>query len=104
MTEAYPHPDSLTSGSSSDNDEDWLSKPGEEDEDDQEEISVVSLFDDKTFPDASSMLAYCKDKFGFDFLGVRDSLGLDFHGCVKLINFGECSSPPSPPQMSQCPK
>jgi protein arginine N-methyltransferase 3 len=35
------------------------------------------------------MLAYCKDKFGFDFIGVRDRLGLDFHGCVKLINLGE---------------
>ncbi|KAL2185360.1 S-adenosyl-L-methionine-dependent methyltransferase [Thermothelomyces heterothallicus CBS 203.75] len=86
MAEAYPRSDS-SSGSSSDNDEDWLDKPGEEDEDDQEQVSVVSLFDDRVFPDAPSMLAYCKDKFGFDFLAVRDSLGLDFHGCVRLINF-----------------
>ncbi|KAL2160264.1 hypothetical protein VTH06DRAFT_1437 [Thermothelomyces fergusii] len=86
MAEAYPRSGS-SSGSSSDNDEDWLTKPGEEDEDDQEEVSVVSLFDDRVFPDAPSMLAYCKDRFGFDFLAVRDSLGLDFHGCVRLINF-----------------
>ncbi|KAK4101349.1 S-adenosyl-L-methionine-dependent methyltransferase [Parathielavia hyrcaniae] len=87
MAEAYPRSDS-ESVSSSDNEADWLDKPGEEDEDEeQEQVTVVSLFDDKVFPDAPSMLAYCKDKFGFDFLGVRDRLDLDFHGCVKLINF-----------------
>jgi protein arginine N-methyltransferase 3 len=91
MTEAYPRSDS-GSVSSSDNDEDWLNKPGDEDEDDeQEEVTVVSLFDEKTFPGALPMLAYCKDSFGFDFLAVRDRLGLDFHGCVRLINFGEFS-------------
>jgi len=89
MAEAYPRSDS-ESVSSSDNEEDWLNKPGDEDEDeDHEQISVVSLLDDKVFPDAPSMLAYCKEKFGFDFLAVRDQLGLDFHGCVRLINLGE---------------
>ncbi|KAK4119988.1 S-adenosyl-L-methionine-dependent methyltransferase [Parathielavia appendiculata] len=87
MAEAYPCSDS-ESVSSSDNDQDWLNKPGEEDEDEeQEQVTVVSFFDDKGFSDAKSMLAYCKDKFDFDFLGVRDRLHLDFHGCVKLINF-----------------
>jgi protein arginine N-methyltransferase 3 len=89
MTEAFPRSDS-ESVSSSDNEDNWLNKPGDEDEDDeQEQVSIVSLFDDKVFPDAPSMLAYCKDKFGFDFLAVRDRLSLDFHGCVKLINLGE---------------
>ncbi|KAK4040558.1 S-adenosyl-L-methionine-dependent methyltransferase [Parachaetomium inaequale] len=85
MAEAYPRSDS-ESVSSSDNEEDWLNKPGEEDEDDQEQVSVVSLFDEKVFSDAPAMLAHCKDKFGFDFLAVRDRLGLDFLGCVRLIN------------------
>ncbi|KAK4154137.1 S-adenosyl-L-methionine-dependent methyltransferase [Chaetomidium leptoderma] len=86
MAEAYPRSDS-ESASSSDNEEDWLNKAGDEDdEEEHEQVSVVSLFDDKVFPDAPAMLAYCKDKFGFDFVGVRDRLGLDFHGCVKLIN------------------
>jgi protein arginine N-methyltransferase 3 len=90
MAEAYPRSDS-ESVSSSDNEENWLNKPAAEDEedDDQEQVSIVSLLDDKVFPDAPAMLAYCKDKFGFDFIGVRDRLGLDFHGCVKLINLGE---------------
>ncbi|KAK3304498.1 S-adenosyl-L-methionine-dependent methyltransferase [Chaetomium strumarium] len=87
MAEAYPRSDS-GSVSTSDNDEDWLTKPADEDEDDEQEVvSVVSLLDDKTFADALPMLAYCKESFGFDFLGVRDRLGLDFHGCVRLINF-----------------
>ena len=89
MAEAYPHSGS-SSVSSSDNEEDWMNKPGDEDEDEeQESVSVVSLFDDAVFPDAPSMVAYCKEKFGFDFLAVRDRLGLDFHGCVRLVNLGE---------------
>lgn len=89
MAEAYPRSDS-ESVSSSDNEEQWLDQPGAEDDDEeQEQVSVVSLLDEKVFPDAPSMLAYCKDKFGFDFIAVRDRLGLDFHGSVKLINLGE---------------
>jgi protein arginine N-methyltransferase 3 len=90
MAEAYPRVSDSESVSSSDNEEDWLNKPGEEDGDDDEheQVSVVSLFDDSVFPDAPSMLAYCRDKHGFDFVRVRDRLGLDFHGCVRLVNFG----------------
>ncbi|KAJ4307093.1 Ribosomal protein arginine N-methyltransferase rmt3 [Collariella sp. IMI 366227] len=86
MAEAYPRSDS-ESVSSSDNEEQWLDQPGAEDDDEeQEQVEVVSLLDEKVFPDAPSMLAYCKDKFGFDFIAVRDRLELDFHGSVKLIN------------------
>ncbi|TGJ85448.1 hypothetical protein E0Z10_g3293 [Xylaria hypoxylon] len=57
----------------------------EEDEEDTPE--VISLLDDRVFPDVISMLAHCKEKHSFDFLGVRQKLQLDFHGCVKLVNF-----------------
>jgi hypothetical protein len=56
-------------------------------ESDKEDILVVSLFDDVTFPDSSLMLDYCREKFGFDFLATQRRLGLDFHGAVKLCNF-----------------
>ncbi|KAJ2985410.1 hypothetical protein NUW58_g5545 [Xylaria curta] len=56
-------------------------------EDEEETQEVISLLDDRVFPDVISMLAHCKDKHGFDFLGVRQRLQLDFHGCVKLVNF-----------------
>lgn len=57
-------------------------------EPDGEDVLVVSLFDDTTFSDARSMLDYCRDRYGFDFLETRRRLGLDFLGAVKLCNFG----------------
>ncbi|KAJ3578001.1 hypothetical protein NPX13_g2565 [Xylaria arbuscula] len=56
-------------------------------EDEEETPEVISLLDDRVFPDVISMLAHCKDKHNFDFLAVRQKLQLDFHGCVKLVNF-----------------
>ncbi|KAH6621271.1 S-adenosyl-L-methionine-dependent methyltransferase [Chaetomium sp. MPI-SDFR-AT-0129] len=88
-----PQPPSATSSHTSDsdtdnNDENWLTQPGAEDDDEdrEESVPVVSLLDDQVFPDAASMLAHCREKHGFDFLAVRDGLGLDFLGCVRLIN------------------
>jgi protein arginine N-methyltransferase 3 len=109
MAEACPRASDSESVSSSDNEENWLNRPSarvgddddndddDDDDDEREEVSVVSLFDDRVFPDAPSMLAYCRDKFGFDFVAVRDRLALDFHGCVRLVNFGELAPrPPGP--------
>ncbi|KAI0202511.1 S-adenosyl-L-methionine-dependent methyltransferase [Astrocystis sublimbata] len=76
-------PPSDSESDSSKDDEGW-NDVEEEDEDTQE---VISLLDDRVFPDVISMLAYCKEKHSFDFLGVRQKLQLDFHGCVKLVNF-----------------
>ncbi|KAI1428448.1 S-adenosyl-L-methionine-dependent methyltransferase [Xylaria sp. FL1777] len=56
-------------------------------EDEEETPEVISLLDDRVFPDVISMLAHCKDKHNFDFLAVRQRLQLDFHGCVKLVNY-----------------
>ncbi|KAK3315249.1 S-adenosyl-L-methionine-dependent methyltransferase [Apodospora peruviana] len=33
------------------------------------------------------MIEHCKEKYGLDFLAIRDRLQLDFHGTVRLINF-----------------
>ncbi|EFW98969.1 arginine methyltransferase [Grosmannia clavigera kw1407] len=72
------------SGSESSDEEGWLdTNPG----DDEEPQVVISLLDDHVFQDAAAMLSYCKDEHKFDFLAIRDRLGLDFYGCVKLINF-----------------
>lgn len=65
-------------------------------EPDEESVSIVSFFDDKTFPDAKSMLAHCSEEHGFDFLATCQRLGLDFHGAVKLCNFGRSSSDSAP--------
>lgn len=51
-------------------DEGW-----EDVEPDVEEVAIQSLFDEKMFPDAPSMLQYCLDTYGFDFLKIRKELG-----------------------------
>lgn len=52
------------------NDEGW-----EDVEPDEESITVVSLFDQRTFPDASSMLVYCRDHHDFDIWRLRQEFG-----------------------------
>lgn len=44
-------------------------------EQDEERVSVVSLFDDKTFTSAKDMLVYCRDNYGFDMWKIRRDLG-----------------------------
>lgn len=74
------------SSSESSDEEGWLDTNSQ---DDEEPLAVKSLLDDRVFADATSMVAYCKAEYGFDFLAVRDRLDLDFYGSVKLINFSE---------------
>ncbi|KAH8903939.1 hypothetical protein BR93DRAFT_946790 [Coniochaeta sp. PMI_546] len=66
--------------------QEWLNDD-DDDEGEEETVQVISLLDDRVFPDAISMISYCKEKYGFDFIAVRDRLQLDFHGTVKFINF-----------------
>ena len=74
---------SLSEGS---DEQEWLE---DEDEEEEEGVTIISLLDDRVFSDPFSMLSYCKEKYNLDFLGIRNRLGLDFHGTVKLINFSE---------------
>ncbi len=63
-------------------DEGW-----EDAEPEEEETQFISLLDDEVFMDIFSMLKHCKDKHDFDFLELRQKLGLDFYGNVKLVNY-----------------
>lgn len=84
--------DSESEGSSvSDGSEGW-NDVDEGVDNEEETLEIVSLFDDKVFPDALSMLEYCKDKFSFDFVATRERLGLDFYGSIKLVNFSTLPS------------
>ncbi|KAK4461779.1 S-adenosyl-L-methionine-dependent methyltransferase [Cladorrhinum samala] len=92
MVEAYPPSESSASSSNnSENgrDDAWLQADQDDGDDfgEQETVQVISLLDDKVFDDAVAMIKYCKDKYRFDFLAIRDNLGLDFYGQVKLINY-----------------
>lgn len=87
ITEAEKYPASSGSSENSDildlkNDEGW-----EDAEPDQEEFQFISLLDDEVFTDIHTMLKHCKEKHNFDFLQVRQRLGLDFYGNIKLVNY-----------------
>ncbi|POS86482.1 hypothetical protein EPUL_004069 [Erysiphe pulchra] len=56
-------------------------------EPDQEVVNFVSLFDDQEFTDIFAMFNYCREEYGFDFLEIRQRLGLDFYNSIKLVNF-----------------
>ncbi|KAA8565911.1 hypothetical protein EYC84_009722 [Monilinia fructicola] len=64
-------------------DEGWEDAEPEEEEQNQ----FVSLLDDEVFSDMLAMLQHCKEKHSFDFLEVRQTLGLDFYGSIKLTNY-----------------
>lgn len=64
-------------------DEGWEDAEPEEEEQNQ----FVSLLDDEVFSDMIAMIQHCKEKYGFDFLEVRQKLGLDFYGSIKLTNY-----------------
>lgn len=87
LTTQNPAPPSESSSEGSDfldmrNEEGW-----EDAEPDVEETQFISLLDDEVFTDVLSMLDHCKAKHDFDFLAVRQRLGLDFYGSIKLVNF-----------------
>eukprot|EP00752_Nemacystus_decipiens_P010411 g9278.t1 len=52
-----------------------------------EDIPARSLIEDKTLPSAKEALKHDVDAHGFDLLAIRTKLGLDFYGCVKLVNY-----------------
>lgn len=83
-----PYSDSDSSDSREEDEEGW----DDVEQDEEETQQVISLLDDKVFPDVLSMLEHCKEKHSFDFLAVRQKLQLDFHGCVKLVNYSKSFS------------
>jgi protein arginine N-methyltransferase 3 len=56
-------------------------------ESDNESITIVSLFDAKTFTSTNDMLEHCKEQHDFDLIALIKRLQLDFHGSIKLVNF-----------------
>ncbi|CAM9453354.1 unnamed protein product [Ectocarpus sp. 6 AP-2014] len=60
-----------------------------------EDIPARSLFEDKLLPSAKARSAFCalealkydSDTYDFDLFALRTKLGLDFYGCVKLVNY-----------------
>lgn len=73
MSKSEPISSSSSEASDTRDEDGW-----EDAESDQEDLEIISLFDDKTFPNAKSMVEYCKEKYGFDFVAAKERLGLFF--------------------------
>ena len=65
--------DRQSSSGSEISDEDGWQDTNLEDQE-EENVAVISLLDDRVFADALSMLQYCKEQHGLDFLAIRDRL------------------------------
>ncbi|RVX72243.1 hypothetical protein B0A52_04447 [Exophiala mesophila] len=63
-------------------DEGW-----EDVEQDEEQLTLISLFDSETFSDPRRLLESAREKHGFDIWRLRQDHGLDFFGLIKLINY-----------------
>ncbi|GAB5361149.1 hypothetical protein AAMO2058_000689300 [Amorphochlora amoebiformis] len=56
-------------------------------EESPQENNVSGLFSSVTFDSVEKALKYAKCKHDFDLRAIRDELGLDFYGMIKLINY-----------------
>lgn len=86
-TENMSHSSSSSSGSSSGDEEGWQ----DVEPDFEDGVAIKAFFGEQTYADAGEMFAACRAAQGFDFLETRRRLGLDFHGAVKLANYGAFS-------------
>lgn len=76
MASSKPLEDDMSDTSSISDPLDTRDDEGWEDmEKDEESLTIVSLFDEKTFPDARSMLTFCRDNHGFDVWKIKQNLG-----------------------------
>ena len=62
------------------NEEGW-----EDVEPDEETQSLVSLFDDRVFPDVRSMVRHCRTQYNFDFVKVQKELGVYVGGLDPAV-------------------
>ncbi|KAF5002285.1 hypothetical protein FGRMN_502 [Fusarium graminum] len=56
-------------------------------ESDEESVPITSFFTTQTFPTVAAMLEDSNKNHGFNFANYVQTLQLDFHGAVKLVNF-----------------
>ncbi|KNA14359.1 hypothetical protein SOVF_107540 [Spinacia oleracea] len=64
---------------------DWNADENDENDDDDSEFKC--LFCNFNFTSSDSMIQHCDSTHHFDFACLKKSLGLDFYGCFKLVNY-----------------
>ncbi|XP_015894716.3 probable protein arginine N-methyltransferase 3 [Ziziphus jujuba] len=65
--------------------QDWDDWKAEAEEGSEE--AFLCLFCDSSYGSSDALFDHCTSNHHFDFRLVRESLGLDFYGCFKLINY-----------------
>ncbi|KZV96499.1 S-adenosyl-L-methionine-dependent methyltransferase [Exidia glandulosa HHB12029] len=78
-----PYSSENSSGSESDDDQDWADWQS----DGGEGAGCTSLFDSEELPSATDCVAYDSKKHGFDLVQTSERLGLDFHQRARLVNY-----------------
>ena len=73
---------SESTGLNLEQDEEW-----QDVEEDAENVSFTSLFDDQQFSSIISMLEYCRDKHNLDVWKLRKDMQLDDLDLMKLVNY-----------------
>lgn len=66
--------------------DDWEAEEDGEGEDGSDSV-FLCLFCDSRYGSSDQLFDHCSSSHHFDFVRVRRSLGLDFYGCFKLINY-----------------
>ncbi|XP_059650567.1 probable protein arginine N-methyltransferase 3 [Cornus florida] len=66
--------------------EDWKAD-GEDDEEGGLDSNILCLFCDSNYSSSDALFEHCNSSHRFDFHGIRTTLGLDFYGSLKLINY-----------------
>jgi protein arginine N-methyltransferase 3 len=76
---AYASDSGSETDDSDDNCSDWASNFGEA-------LRTKSLFDEEVFPTPEEAIAHDKAKHGVDVKEVKERLGLDVYGLMRLVN------------------
>ncbi|XP_010271760.1 PREDICTED: probable protein arginine N-methyltransferase 3 [Nelumbo nucifera] len=64
--------------------EDWDDWNSDEEDSDR---GFICLFCNMKYSSTETLFEHCSSTHHFDFQSIRESLGLDFYGCFKLINY-----------------
>lgn len=68
--------------------DDWeAEKDDVEEEGDSSDSDFLCFFCDSKYGSCDALFEHCSTLHRFDFRGIRTSLGLDFYGAFKLINY-----------------
>ncbi|KAE8038434.1 hypothetical protein FH972_010945 [Carpinus fangiana] len=67
--------------------DDWEAEKDDVEEGDSSDSDFLCFFCDSKYGSCDALFEHCSTSHRFDFRGIRTSLGLDFYGAFKLINY-----------------